>query len=250
MAGMQGIGGGTGGNSATDIVRYVAIGLGRQTEAYGAWYEGEANADEFQNLRELNTLERDKDINLGLAASRKARDAAKVAYKEVDYQKGINTFKSTQYKKESRKILGTAYSRMAKGGVRMDYGSPLDYINDAVTERAKGLDLVEWSGRRDVYMKEVQAAELSDKATIMLYETKVNASLFAYKDRALKHAKQEATRQAKWRQFSAYLGAVSDVFGGSNGGMQGSGGGGGYNTGMVDMNSGWSHGDSYSGRQV
>ena len=218
-------------SQAMNAGKYVSIGVGRQTEAYGAWYEGEQAKNYYSLMSTLNMQKKEearRNIQIQELEAGLVKDQAAVAFKEAEYTGQLNKVKEQKFQEASDKGVSAMFSKMAKSGVAMNFGSPMDYIDEAVTERAKDLDLLKWTGKEDVWQKEVSATNISNKATIMLDQAKVAESqlpMFDYQNELYAAAGKEAGRVAWWKQFSAFLGAFSDVFGGSSGGVQGGGGG-------------------------
>jgi len=126
----------------------------------------------------------------------------------------------------------------------MDFGSPLEYINEAVTDRAKDLDILNWQNDFSKWQAERKAASVSDKATIMLNQiniAKAELSLYDWQAMLYKRAGQEAKSMSHYKMLSAYLGAVSDVFGGSGSNFSGGGDMGGSGAGSSMSGGGTSY---------
>lgn len=207
----------------SNIGGYITTGVGRGTEAYGAWYEGEQGKNYYKTMQSLTIrqkneareLIRSKYYQLNIM-----RGEAADAYNQAEDIGRMGEIKADYYQKETDKAVAGLFANLAKSGVSMTYGSPLEYIDNVVTERAKGLGILKWQNQRDVYKAETQAAAIYNRGSLVLHEAKVMSAgldMFNYQYQTYKQAEKEAGRAAEWKQFSAFLGAFSDSFGGMSG---------------------------------
>lgn len=203
--------------SQLNIGSYITTGVGRGTEAYGAWYEGEQAKDYYKTMQSL-TIRQKKDAQQAIAFKRDQafliRADAADAYREAEDIERRGELQQDAYQKETDKGISEMIVRLAKSGVALE-GSPMDYIDEVVTERAKGLGIMQWENQREVYKAESRGAAIINKSTIMLRETKLATAgldMFNYQYQIYKNAESEAAKSALWGQFNAFLGAFADSF--------------------------------------
>lgn len=232
---------------AMQIGKYASISAGRSGEAYGAWYEGKS-AEQYYDAQIQETMVQKEfarqKIGLQLQEAELIKEEAENLYKEAGYIEQLGNVRERKYKEETDKILSSMFSKMAKSGVRMDYGSPMDYVNEAVDDRAEDLGLLQFQNEVTSWQAQRRAQQTSDKATIMLNRAKVeeaNLALYDWQMQLYKQAGEEAKSIAHYKQISAYLGAVSDVFGGSGSNFSGGGDMGGSGAGSSMSGGGTSY---------
>ncbi len=194
---------------------YASIGMSRATEAYGAWYEGERAKDYYRKMQSM-TDERQQVQKKLLQVGFAKQDAAD-AQKDAEYSRQLGDVKEKHFKDDTDKQLATHFANMAQGGIDMSYGSPMEYMDAAINERAEGLGIMQWQNDHQTWKMESEAKALKDKATIMLHDVYIEESAINYQQKIYKLAEQEADEAAKWKQFQAYVGAFSDSFGGKTG---------------------------------
>jgi uncharacterized membrane protein YgcG len=214
-----------------NIVKYVGIGFGRQTEAYGAWYEGQMGKNYYRTQAALTMRQKQEAIREADMQERQShifQSGARDVLQEAEYIRQSGEYAKAKHRMESDVTMTTAAGKMAKSGVDMSYGSPLEYLDYIANIRAQDLAVTGWKNDISVWEKKREAADIQEKATIMLDIANVNRanlSMYDYQAQLYAEAGQEAERAARWKEISAYVGAVNDVFGGSGGSFGGAGGG-------------------------
>lgn len=189
------------------------------TKAYGAFYSGgqEQNYYGIQSALTLRSKsEAERSIQLQMREAALVQDQADQTLVEAEYIKKIGVYKETQFQDESDTGISKGFAKMAKSGVAMNFGSPMDVINHAVNERAKSYDMLKWQNDVDYYQKKTQAINIHEKATIMLDTAKVNQSnlpMYDYQAQMYAMAGEEAAKAASIKQTNAWIGALGDVFG-------------------------------------
>lgn len=192
--------------------------IGAGTKAYGAYAAGRQAEDYYGTQSALNMRtkeETSRAIQLQVREANLMRDRADETLQEAEWIKQIGNVKERKFREQTDKGLSAMYARTAKSGVAMNYGSPMDVIDEAVTERAKDYDILSWSNDVDTYKKKNEARYIKDKATIMLDQAKVNESnlvMFDYQSSIYDQAGDQAKNTAQLQMVSAYFGALNDVF--------------------------------------
>lgn len=198
-------------------------GVGAGLSAAGASYQGAQGVGYYNNMATM--IQRDKtraisEANIMRLQSSIAKDQAEAADNEAIYTRQMGAVKEERFKEETDSAIKAAISKLAASGVRVDYGSPMDFIDDVASKRSEDTALLQWSNRHDVYQKEMAAKEIHDKSTIMLTQAKLAEAelpMYDYQANLYRKAASEAEHAAAWKQMTAYFGAVIDVFGnGSN----------------------------------
>lgn len=219
-----------------NIGSYITTGVGRGTEAYGAWYEGEQAKDQYKMMQSLTIRQKGEAQQLIAFKRNQAfmmRADAADAYREAEDIARKGEYQEEYFQKETDKGVSNLMANIAKSGVALE-GSPMDYIDEVVTERAKGLGIMKWENERDVYKAESRGASILNKSTVMLHETKLaeaGLDMFNYQYQLYKNAEIEAGKSALWGQFNAFLGAFADSFSIMGGGQAGNSGYGTSDTG-------------------
>jgi len=192
--------------------------LGAGTKAYGAYAAGR-QAEDYYGTQSALTMrskaEADREIQLQVRAANLMRDQADQVTQDAAWIKQMGDVKERKFQKETDKGVSAMYAKTAKSGVSMAYGSPLDVIDEVVTERAKDYDILKWSNDVDYYHKMNEARNINDKATIMLDQAKVaesNLVMFDYQSSIYKQAGDQAKDTAQLQMVGAYFEALNDVF--------------------------------------
>jgi len=192
---------------------------GAGTKAYGAWYSGKQASEGYETEAALtmrSKAEKTRAIEMQKREAGLVRDQADETLQDAEYIKRIGEIKAQRYQKESDTAISSGFAKMAKSGVAMNFGSPLDVIDNAVNERAKNLEILNFETNVDYWHKKNQARNIKEKATIMLDTAKVNESnlgMYDYQAQMYEMAGKEAKNAADWKMMSAYFGAMTDVFG-------------------------------------
>jgi len=244
---------------AANIIQYVQIGFGRQTQAYGAWYEGEQQEDyyktqagatqwEKQNLYRETEAAAERDVRAAGALQIEAKNAQY----EVAAVKKAGTHIEKRHQDATDAGLAKVAAKMAKGGGSLNYGSPMDFLNKTTDERALSYGVTKWQNDVNVWAAERKVQGLQDKATIMLDQAALRrwqyrnaAYALDYQTLLYNNAAKEAKKAAKFKEISHYIGAFTDslnvtfgkgwsgdMFGDMFEGKGNSGGGGGSGGGM------------------
>lgn len=192
--------------------------LGAGTKAYGAYAAGKQAEDYYGTQSALNMrskAETSRAIQLQVREANLMRDKADETLQDAEWIKQLGDVKEREYRKETDKGISSMYAHTAKSGVSVTYGSPMDVINEAITDRAKAYDILTWSNDVDRYHKANEAKYIREKATIMLDQAKVNESnlvMFDYQSSIYDQAGEQSRNTAQLQMISAYFGALDDVF--------------------------------------
>jgi hypothetical protein len=193
--------------------------LGAGTKAYGAYAAGRQAQDYYgiqSGLNMRSKAEASRAIQLQVREANIMRDQADQTLQDAEWIRQLGAVKERDYQKQTDKGVSSMYAHTAKSGIAMNYGSPMDVIDEAVTERAKAYDILKWGNDVDYYHKKNEANRIKEKATIMLDTAKVNESnlpMFDYQSTLYSQAGQQAKSVAQFGMLNAYFGALDDVFG-------------------------------------
>jgi methylthioribose-1-phosphate isomerase len=132
-----------------------------------------------------------------LAARDASNDAANV--------KRLAVMKETRFQEQTDGGIADLVVKGAKSGVATDYGFPLEYMSKVVDDRAEDYGLTKWENSNDVYARERAAANLFDKATIMLDEKNMQEQMFDYQASLFMRAAGDARRIARYKSYQAAL---------------------------------------------
>lgn len=196
----------------------LAKGFGAGISIAGIGYEG-AQSRNYYNMMSVQTQQQkeraQREINIQRMEAGFAKDQAKAYEQEAVYSEQMGAVKEKRFQKESDQQAKAVYSKMAKSGVRMDYGSPMEVIEDTTNQRAEDLALLGWSNKHDTYQKEMAAKGMSDKATIMLSRVKMaeaDLPMYDWQSSIYGNYSSEVKKATSIRQFNAFLGAYNDIF--------------------------------------
>ena len=194
----------------------VIQGISGATGVYGAWYEGEQIRNYYMAQAELTFREKQtflRQIEQKEKQAGMVRQEAADAYKEVEIVKRVGAIKEKKFQEQTDMAVSSLLARSAASGVDTSYGSPLDYMSKAIDDRAEEFDLMSWGNQYDAYKQERQAANISDKATIMLDETQLMRSdlpMFDYQAQVFMQAGGEARRAARYKGYGIAMQAISN----------------------------------------
>ena len=194
----------------------VIQGFSGATGVYGAWYEGEQIRNYYMAQAELTFREKQtflRQIEQKEKQAGMVRLEAADAYKEVEIVEKVNAIKEQKFQEQTDMAVSSLLARNAASGVDTSYGSPLDYMSKAIDDRAEEFDLMSWGNQYDAYKQERQAANISDKATIMLDETQLMRSdlpMFDYQAQVFMQAGGEARRAARYKGYGIAMQAISN----------------------------------------
>ena len=192
--------------------------LGAGTKAYGAYAAGRQAQDYYgiqSGLNMRSKAEASRAIQLQVREANIMRDQADQTLQDAEWIRQLGAVKERDYQKQTDKGVSSMYAHTAKSGIAMNYGSPMDVIDEAVTERAKAYDILKWGNDVDYYHKKNEANRIKEKATIMLDTAKVNESnlvMFDYQSSIYDASAAQSKSAAEMGMVNAYMGALSDVF--------------------------------------
>ena len=227
---------------AGNITQYVGIGINRQLSAYGEWYKGKQEANYYETQNQIAWRNRNEAAaEMGIAEERDFRMAGALKQEamnaEIEAQatQKIGEIKLENMQTESDAILAENTARMAKSGMDLSYGSPMEYLNQSVNDRARAYGLQEWENDLNTWQAKRKVAALYDKSSMVLDQINLRRWQFTNLDYETKYqmminkaAGKEARKAATLKQTSHYIGAVTDslnvCFGGGSGGGGGMGG--------------------------
>lgn len=236
---------------AGNIIQYVGIGINRQWSAYGEWYKGKQESQYYDTQNQIAWRTRNEAAaEMGIAEERDFRMAGAIKQEalnaEIEAQttQKIGEIKLENMQTESDAILAENTARMAKSGMDLSYGSPMEYLNQSVNDRARAYGLQEWENDLNTWQAKRKVAALYDKSSMVLDQINLRRWQFTNLDYETKYqmmvnkaAAKDARRAATMKQVSHYIGAFTDSLNVCFGG--GGGGGGGMNMGsMMNSNSG------------
>lgn len=209
---------------AANIIQYVQIGFGRQMQAYGAWYEGEQQEDyyktqagatqwEKQNLYRETEAAAERDVRAAGALQLEAKNAQY----EAEQVRRASAISEQKHRDISDSGMARGAARLAKSGVDINYGSPMEFLNQAAEERARDFGIEKWKNEMNVWAAERKVQGLQDKATIMLDQAALRrwqyrnaAYMLDYQTLLYNNAAKEAKKAAKYKEISHYIGAFTD----------------------------------------
>ena len=217
-----GSGGSSGGSSSGGGTPYMGIvmsvlnGVSGATGVYGAWYEGEQQRNYFMAQAELTYREKQtflRQIEQKEKQTAMVRQDAADAYREVEIVKRVGAIKEKKFQEQTDMAVSSLLARSAASGVDTSFGSPLEYMSNAIDARSEELDMMSWGNKYDAYKQERQAASISDKATIMLDETQLMRSdlpMYDYQAQVFMQAGGEARRAARYKGYGIAIKAIGD----------------------------------------
>ncbi|MFA5158610.1 MAG: hypothetical protein WC451_05510 [Patescibacteria group bacterium] len=196
----------------------LAKGFGAGISMAGIGYEG-AQTRNYYGMMAAQTQQQkeraQREINIQRMEAGFAKDQAKAYEQEAVYSEQIGAVKEKRFQKESDQQAKSVYSKMAKSGVSMSYGSPMEVMEDAVNQRSEDLAILGWSNKHDTYQKEMAAKVMSDKATIMLSRVKMaeaDLPMYDWQSSIYGNYSSEVKKATSIRQFNAFLGAYNEIF--------------------------------------
>lgn len=201
----SGSSGGGGGRGFAGITGYIAHGFGNSISYYGAWYEGEQQNAYYNAKAALTWQEKQKFIRKSEQAIAEVRSEARDAWNEAGYIERIGEIKEKKYKEQTDSGIADLMIMGAKSGVDMSFGSPLEVMGKAIDDRAQDFGLMKWENEYDVYKRQKRAANISDKATIMLSESNMEQQMFDYQASMFGRAAGDARRAARYKAYQAGL---------------------------------------------
>lgn len=152
--------------------------------SYGAYYEGEEKVNYYLNQRLLTYRQKEeavRQIAMDERAAEFMQMQADYAQGDVKNTKAKSEIVLSQYQDQTDQGVSSGFSKGAKSGVDMSFGSPLEALAAISDKRAYGYAVTKWEGDTDVWEKERKAQGIREKATIMLDQTKVDrANLVMY----------------------------------------------------------------------
>jgi len=205
---------------AGSIMSSMAIAAGTGQEMYGYWYEGQQQRYYYLNQAQI-TEQSKKVAEAGIAnQERIAADQQKAA----EYQKSLDDLKIDAYKAQSDKAGSALYARLAKSGVDVSHGSPLEYLSAVADARAKETAVMGLQRDKTYWQEQNKAAITLDAANLQ----RVQLPMYDYQYQLYGLAADEAPRIAAKKVTSAAIAAVgkaAQAWGGSMGSGAGGGAG-------------------------
>jgi hypothetical protein len=186
--------------------------------SYGAYYEGEQQNAYYNNQALLTEREKEEARRKIEMDERKAEFLQMQAgYAQIDVKdaKAKSEIFLNQYQGETDKGVATGFTKGAKSGVDMSFGSPLEALADQSDKRAFGYAVTKWEGDTDVWQKERDAQGIQEKATIMLDKTKVdtaNLGMYDYQASIYRTAAGEARKVARLKEQTSNMQSTNDGF--------------------------------------
>jgi len=198
-------GGSRSGGGFAGSIGYTAHGISNSIGYYGSWYEGEQLNDYYNKKAELTYREkqayvRSTDYQIG-----QLRQASVDASRDAANAERINEYKEEKYQEQTDSGVSSILARGAAQGVDMSYGSPLEYLSKVIDDRSESYAMLKWEDQNDVYKRQRYAADLSDKATIMLDEQRMMEANYDYQAEMYKRAAGDARRAARYKSYQAGL---------------------------------------------
>jgi hypothetical protein len=186
--------------------------------SYGAYYEGEQQNQYYNNQALLTEREKEearRQIEMDERQAEFMQMQAGYAQGDVKNAKAKSEIVLDQYQDETDQNVSSGFSKGAKSGVDMSFGSPLEALADQSDKRAFGYAVTKWQGDTDVWQKERDAQGIQEKATIMLDKTKVdtaNLGMYDYQASIYRTAAGEARRVARLKEQQSNMQSTSDGF--------------------------------------
>jgi hypothetical protein len=116
---------------------------------------------------------------------------AKEAEIEAGYVKKIGEIVLREQQYESEELMAEAFSKQAKSGVAMNFGSPLDYMGHLADRRAFAYGVTNFERDTETWKAQRQARNIKEKATIMIGEVDAaqkNIGMYDYQAELYKKA--------------------------------------------------------------
>lgn len=184
---------------------WVAQGFANATAYYGAWYEGEQQNAYYKQQMQLTYREKQAFLRKFEYAYGEVKQAAFDATREVENLGRFIERKEKKYQEQSDTAIAAMMMKTAKSGVAMDFGSPLEYMGKIVDDRSEEFGLLKWGNQMEIYQGEQKAKNLSDKATIMLDESKTEMQNYDYQAAMFLQSAGDARRAARYKSYQAAL---------------------------------------------
>ena len=127
-----------------------------------------------------------------------ARVQAKEAQVEVAHTKKLGEIMLREQQYESEELIAEAFSKQAKSGVAMNFGSPLEYMGHIADRRAMAYGVAKFEADTNTWKSQRQARNLKEKATIMLGEVdamKQNLPMFDFQEALYKKAAKDSKKK-------------------------------------------------------
>ena len=186
---------------------------------YGAGIEGKQASDYYgiqSSLTARSKEEAKQNIALQIRNAKILQDQADDLLQEAEWTKQKGQVAQRKFQKATDKGLSSGFAQVAKSGVSMNYGSPMDVINEVATERAKDYDILKWENDSNYYLGKRKAGYAQEKATIMLTQAKMdeaNLPMYDYQSYLYGKAGDNAMTTARLKQSMALINAASSIFG-------------------------------------
>ena len=201
-------GGGGGGGSYMKVISSVLDMVGSSMAVYGQWYSDLQKENYYRNEAKL-TLENKKvaanQVELLYRQSdvlkRQAQDAHQLAFNT----RRLNEYAEGKLRSQNDATYADAYARMARSGVAMDYGSPMEMMNDLVESEAEAYGIKKWQGKMNANQADMGAYESDVKSTIALTQANIakeNLKMYDYQSEIYKRSADEVQKASTMKQWA------------------------------------------------
>ena len=216
-----GSGGGSGGGGGGKNPYTMAAGIAMDVvasglEVYGQWYSDKQKEDYYRNEAEL-TLENKKIAAAQVTLLNYQADALKRQAQDA-HQLALNTRRLNEYgegklRDQNDATLSDAYSKMAKSGVAMNYGSPMEMMNDMADSEAEAYGIKVWEGKMAANQADMRAYDLDVKSTISLSQANIareGLKMYDYQAEIYRRSAEEVHKASGMKQWTIALNNASE----------------------------------------
>ena len=204
--------GGGGGNLYTMAIGTVASSM----EIYGQWYSDKQKEDYYRNEAEL-TLENKKIAAAQVTLLNYQADALKRQAQDA-HQLALNTRRLNEYAEGKLRdandaTYSDAYSKMAKSGVAMTYGSPMEMMNKMADDEAESYGIKVWEGKMAANQADMRAYDLDVKSTISLSQANIareGLKMYDYQAEIYRRSAEEVHKASGMKQWTIALNNASE----------------------------------------
>lgn len=191
--------------SGAPFAGWVAQGFSNPIAYRGALYEGEQQHEYYQRQAQLTYRDKLAFLRRSEYQINTVRRDAVDASREASDARNIAEIKKDRYREATDSGISMMLANGANAGVDLSWGSALDIMGKVVDDRALDFTLMQWENDNEVYKREKMAANISDKATIMLDEQRSESDSFDYQATMFRRAGADARRAARFKSYQAAL---------------------------------------------
>lgn len=207
--------GGGGGGSYMKVISSVFDVVASGMEVYGQWYSDLQKEDYYRNEAKL-TLENKK-----LAAAqvsmlylqadvlkRQAQDAHQIALNT----RRLNEYSEGKFQEKTDSDMADAYAKMAKSGVAMGFGSPMEMMDKMADDEAEAYGLKKWQGKMSAYQADMGAYDADVKSTISLNQANIareGLKMYDYQSDIYKRSADEVQKASSMKQWTLAINNAS-----------------------------------------